>query len=388
MSEMGATVFSFAMSVLFSVLFILAIHMLRNRPFFLHSFGVHTILGLYALCLFRSVAVIELPFTVPIGLRNKAGAVIKEVWFARVSVGDSRIRLMSAICGICAVVTVTLIVQFLWKDWKVSRKAEWYSTNEYPLATRILERVQSESWRNPKVDVCICPTLSIPMGTGLFRHRIILPDRDYTERELYYILKHEYTHFCNRDLTVKFLVHLFCCVFWWNPAVYLLKKDISQILEIKCDIKAAENFSKREKLEYLFTIVRVLEKAKEEDKKELPALATGMVCRKKGDDTRERFRVMTSTIRPVSKLCQAAFWALTVTITVLSYSFVLQTAFDPPVEDIYTDNSVYEVKDGEWHIIITKDKSYVLVDENGQKQIIDSKDAKILISNGIITKEE
>ncbi len=54
----------------------------------------------------------------------------------------------------------------------------------------------------PAVSVCICPTLDIPMGTGLFRHRICLPEHEYTQEEMNYILKHEYTHFCNRDLTV------------------------------------------------------------------------------------------------------------------------------------------------------------------------------------------
>ena len=67
---MNVTIFSFAMSVLFSVLFIAAIHLLRNRPFFLRSFGVHTLLLLYALCFFRTVFVLELPFTAPVGLRS------------------------------------------------------------------------------------------------------------------------------------------------------------------------------------------------------------------------------------------------------------------------------------------------------------------------------
>ena len=157
---MSVTVFSFTMSVLFSVLFILAIHLLRNQPAFLHSFGVHTILGIYALCLFRTLAVIELPFTVPIGLGDTYSKVFKAVWEAHISLGDSNVRLLYAVCGIWAVVTATLIVQFLWKSWKVSRKAKWYSSNKDSRAEQVLERVKSESRRTPAVKVCICPIIS------------------------------------------------------------------------------------------------------------------------------------------------------------------------------------------------------------------------------------
>lgn len=362
---MSVTVFSFFMSVLFSTLFIAAIHLLCNQTFFLQSFGVHTILGLHILCLFRTIVVLELPFTVPIGLRNVYSTVFKTVWTAQISVGDSQIRVLLAICGIWVVVSVTLIVQFLWKSWKVSRKAEWYSTNKAPRAERVLERVKNESWRMPAVSVCICPTLDIPMGTGLFRHRICLPEHEYTQEEMYYILKHEYTHFCNRDLTVKFLVHLFCCVFWWNPAVYLLKKDISQILEIKCDIRATEKFSKRERLEYLLTIIRVLERAESTGRTQPPMLSTGLASRKNQDDTRERFRMITAVPRSISKLCQGAFWTLAVTLVMLSYSFVLQPAFDPPVEDIYTDSSVQEFSTDGAYIFERADGSYSLVLSNG-----------------------
>ena len=374
---MSVTVFSFVMSVLFSALFIVAIHMLRNQPLFLHSFGVHTIFGLYALCLFRTVVVLELPFTVSIGLNNMFSTGFETVWAAQISVGDSQIRVLPALCGIWTVVSVTLIVQFLWKSWKVSRKAEWYSTNKDSRAERVLERVK------------ICPTLDIPMGTGLFRHRICLPEHEYTQEEMYYILKHEYTHFCNRDLTVKFLVHLFCCVFWWNPAVYLLKKDISQILEIKCDIRATEKFSKRERLEYLLTIVRVLERAESTGRTQPPMLSTGLASRKNQGDTRERFRMITAVPRSISKLCQGAFWTLAVTLVVLSYSFVLQPAFDPPVEEIYTDETAYEVVIENGYIQQKQDGSFDLVLGDGTIiPNINSDALEVYLADGLKVRKE
>ena len=94
-------------------------------------------------------------------------------------------------------------------------------------------------------------------------------------------------------------------------------------------------------------------------------LATVLVRMDYYDDMRERFRVITAVPRPVSGLCKGAFWALAVTIVVLSYSFVLQPAFDPPVEDIYTNNSVEEFSTDGGYILERKDGSYSLVLSNG-----------------------
>lgn len=385
---MIVTVFSFFMSVLFSTSFILAIHFLRNNAVFLRSFGAHTILALYALCLFRTIFVLELPFTVPVELRYAYSTAFETAWTAHISIGESKVHLLLVLCGMWAVVSVTLIVQFVWKNRTVAWKAEWYSANKNSYAEQIMERVKSESWRKPMVSVCVCPTLDSPMGTGLLRHRIFLPEREYTREEMYYILKHEYTHFCNQDLTIKFLVHLFCCIFWWNPAVYLLKRDISQIIEIKCDIKATEEFCKREKLEYLFTIIRVLDKADDTNRKPPSILATGLVCRKEGDDLRERFRILTSVVYPISRLCQGAFWALAVAIFVLSYSFVLQPAFDPPVEDIYTDSSVQEWNEADCSIIKDSLGRYYMVFVTGEKYEIEKIVAETFIAEGTDFKED
>ena len=170
--------------------------------------------------------------------------------------------------------------------------------------------------------------------------------------------------------------------------MYLLKKDISQILEIKCDIKATEKFSKKERLEYLFAIVRALEIADNSGRTTPPMLATGLACRKNGDDMRERFRMITAIPRTISRLCQGAFWTLAVTLVMASYSFVLQPAFDPPVEDIYTDDSVVELDSTREYIVKHKDGTYSIVLSNGERVPLKDEIAVILIYEGKKIVEE
>ena len=246
------------MSVMFSTVFILGIHVLRNRPFFLKSFGVHTLLTLYGLCLFRMVVVIELPFTIPVGLRGAFSRVYDRVRQFQMPVGKEDIELTAFLCCIWAVVAGVLFTRFIWRDHAVKKELALCHRNENKDAERALSKAMAGSSRKLPVNVCVCGSIDIPMGLGLFHKWIYLPDEKFAKEELYYIMMHEYTHFCNRDGVVKLLTMLLCCVFWWNPAVYILKKDVAQILEIKCDVYATQSFTKKERLEYLLTILRVL----------------------------------------------------------------------------------------------------------------------------------
>ena len=103
---------------------------------------------------------------------------------------------------------------------------------------------------------------------------------------------------------------------------------------------------------------------------------------------RERFRMITAVPRSVSRLCQGAFWTLAVTLVVLSYSFVLQPSFDPPMEDIYTDSSVHEINPAEEYILKHKGGSYSLVLSTGEMIPLNEETVIIFVSQGTKITEE
>ena len=47
-------------------------------------------------------------------------------------------------------------------------------------------------------------------------------------------------------------------VFWWNPAVWLMKRDVEQLIELRCDAAATKGMSHAEKIGYLEAIVDVV----------------------------------------------------------------------------------------------------------------------------------
>ncbi len=379
---MSVSLFSFLMSVGFSTVFILVIHVLRNQPIFLKSFGVHTLLTMYALCLCRMIFVIELPFTVPVELRgafSQAYALMRSV---QISTKHSSIGFMDVLLCIWIIPAVIIFIRFVWQECATRIKVLPYRRNKNYAAERALAKARNLSPRKLDVNVCVCQDIDTPMGFGLFHKWIFLPDEEYAKDELFYIMMHEYTHFCNRDGMVKLLTLLLCCVFWWNPAVYLLKKDVEQILEIKCDINATQDFNKKERLEYLLTIVQVLKGEPKAKGIKLPQTATGLFSRTEDDDIRERFALITKAAATVGLRYRAIFVGLAVLVTVFSYLFVFQPAFDPPVEDIYTDGANQEVMTDGASILQHLDSTYSLILNDGNTIPLTEEVSEIYIEAG------
>lgn len=385
---MSLSFFSLVMSALFSTFLVLVIHLLRTKDFFLKAFGPHTILLLYGFTLFRMLLAWEPSFSTPLETYLVYTHLYRSVRNVTVAAGGFRFAFLDCACVIWLSVSFILAARFFWMNFTSVRKVVRGSTDGGSAAYQMLETIKKETRRQPFVRVRICPGLEGPMGIGLIRKRIFLPDEPYTKQELYYILKHEYTHFCNHDLLIKYLVRLFVSLFWWNPAVYLLKKDVSELIEIRCDMTVTKDFDRKEQLAYLLTIVRILKGGQPPQEMPPHMLATGLL-NKERKILMERFDMVISKRRLVSKWCRGAFWALFFTLFFLSYCFILQPAYDPPREDIYTDSTVQEVNMLDAYLIEHKDGSYSLVQPESVPTHINNEAAQVLMESGFtIFKEE
>lgn len=289
---MSVSVFSFWMAMLCSTVLILLVHLLRKKPGFIRSFGVSTLLFLYFLCFFRMVVPLELPFVQVIGLEKGYAALFELARAGEVALQGFQLNLLEFLFILWVGVAVCRFLYFVGRYLWEKRKLERFQHNRSPLAEQVFARVQEESSKHLQVRVFVCPDIPGPMGIGIRKKDILLPHRDYTEEELYYVLQHEYTHFVHRDLTVRFLTCVFVCVFWWNPAVYLLNRDVEQMLEIKCDLAVTDGRSKSEKIAYLTAILSALRDGGEEKN---PAFSAGthLLPRRMDNALLERFHMIT-----------------------------------------------------------------------------------------------
>jgi len=103
----------------------------------------------------------------------------------------------------------------------------------------------------------ILPNVTTPCVIGLFKPTILLPKMILTEKELQYILRHEYLHISKMDLFLKALYEFLLIVYWWNPVMYVFREQFSRIIELRVDEEITETLSTKEKIEYIELMLKV-----------------------------------------------------------------------------------------------------------------------------------
>lgn len=362
--DIGQFVFPFIMAVLTNSLMIVIIYFLRKVPYFSNLFSVWFMVILYLFCVLRIFLPIEFPNAQIVLMDNTVYTSIVEAFTVRVSDSALEPRPLAYIVvgvwcvGIIAVTLYTVIRQRSFKKY-IDANGD-YSTDE---ERSILSRIASEVLgTDNRVTLKKTDALTGAMVIGLFRKLIIIPDREYEEAELEMVFRHECTHIKNKDLWIKLLIQIYCCIFWWNPFAYLLKHDLDFSLELKCDLSATKNFSDTEKAFYLEALSKNAATDKQANK---PFVACAeMANGKKKSKLRERVRVMISD--PPNKLGQIASNTVIALIFVLiftgSYVFIWQPFYGYIVEenDYELEPNQMVVDDTNGYLVKQPDGSYIL----------------------------
>ena len=327
---MRITYVSFAMSIVWGSFAVVGIHFCRKKPFFIRKLGVRKLLLLYFLSVVRMMVPCEFPFTrafLPEGFWVGIGK------NAYTQEAEAALPLVfSVLALIWAGVSVVLLVRFGRRYMKSMQECLGYKVCEGARCQMVFRKVLNECGGQMEISVRQSRHIRVPMGIGILKKSILLPEGSYSDSELYYILLHEYTHFRNRDLLVKSLVSVFCCIYWWNPAVYLLKKDLPHLLEIQCDLDVTEGMQDRDKADYLRAIVSVLKNAGAKRKEKTFYGAAMLVAGTCVAETVERFRLvsMEPAGKEKSRLLAASWLPALLLLFYLSYAFAAWPGYGSP----------------------------------------------------------
>ena len=100
------------------------------------------------------------------------------------------------------------------------------------------------------VELCINPLVSTPMLMGYVHPSIVLPSAELSDKDFYYIVLHELMHHKRRDILYKWLVELTVCLHWFNPAVYLMRRELTRACEFSCDAAVLVKVGRNHALDY------------------------------------------------------------------------------------------------------------------------------------------
>lgn len=367
--DIGQFVFPFIMAVLTNSLMIVIIYFLRKVPYFSNLFSIWFMVILYLSCVLRIFLPIEFP---GIQVKLEDYTVYKSVFDffihrdADATIYPNAILYIVIgiwITGIIVISCRSLVLHKRFKDYLVANGD--YSSEEeqkvfFEVAKDVLKTDKNVSLR--KTDA-IDGTIVI----GLIHKTVLIPDRTYTENELRMIFRHECMHIKNNDLWIKLLVQIYCCIFWWNPFAYLLKKDLDLTLEMKCDLNTTKSFSDEEKLMYVETLQKY--SVTNGQRKTPFVVSAELVDGRKKDKLWERIKKLLS--EPPNKAKQISTNVIAAILFLLvfasSFIFIWQPNFrnDVDEEDYYDLAEGGEIVDGSMaYLIKNSDGNYTFYVEN------------------------
>ncbi len=308
---MKANIFSVLMTILWSSVLIAFFSFLRTRTRLLHICSISSVIMIYLFCAIR----LACPFEVPWVQVVSGGAVYIGIHgVLNFKVGP--VRIYEILFAIWLMGMLISLVRYLAQYRKALHHFRELPQEDSRLGQELLDEVDG----NSSIKVLKSARITTPCCIGIFRKRIFLPAKDYERKELRYILLHEYTHLAHQDLLLKLLVRVLCGIYWWNPLVYCLKKDLNQSMEIRCDLSVTGHLQERERANYLDVMLKAFCESRQADKS---TGAAGLV-EDHSKSLLERFRIVADM--GVVRKKQVNVFACVVMALVLavSYSFIFK----------------------------------------------------------------
>ena len=157
---------------------------------------------------------VELP-PLPVHAANSHGRYLAFTW-------------RQVVIGIYAAVIVTLLVQLAFG---------------YMFARRLVRN--SKPVDGPRVRES--ESISVPMTVGQISPTILLPMgwRDWDSAKLQAVLAHEGAHIRRGDWVIGVMARVNCCVFWFHPVSWWLKRELALLAEYACDDSALTQMGDR-----------------------------------------------------------------------------------------------------------------------------------------------
>ena len=108
------------------------------------------------------------------------------------------------------------------------------------------------------IPVILSPLALSPMMIGFGSPVLILPRYHYSSEQLHFILRHEAAHYRRRDVWFKLMFVAASAIHWFNPVVWLLKRQAGLDMELACDEEVIRGESAEMRAAYTETLFAAL----------------------------------------------------------------------------------------------------------------------------------
>lgn len=361
---MKLSLFSFLMAVLWSSIFILVGYVLQRRKIVFVVFYFIPLLLVSILSVIRLFVPVEFAFAKVVHSRIILPKMIRFLNPPLFTIWDITITVNFLLLLIWAFGTIFLLAKTMVQLIYFKKLCNSISPESELLNHRIsflMDKIVGTKCWNKKVKVIPTSFVNTPLLVGFFHCVIYLPDLPFTDLDLEYILRHELTHYRQKDLWIKLLLQLIYSILWWNPFLYFLKREINHLLELKSDFILAKQLTEEERTEYLETIFKVLkQQSKMKQDQNLSQVGIGFVSHKKRKKIKQRFEFINhyKSMNWLQRFLNYALCLFLLLSFCCSFFFLVQPYMDSP--SIQNDCDILTINKDTSYLLDNKDGSYSL----------------------------
>lgn len=99
-----------------------------------------------------------------------------------------------------------------------------------------------------------------PMLVGFVYPILVIPDETYCKEEFHFILKHELLHLKRHDIYFKLLLVAVNAIHWFNPMVWLMRREAAVDMELSCDENVVQGMNSTSRKAYTESLLSALDK--------------------------------------------------------------------------------------------------------------------------------
>ena len=348
------SLYSLIWTFLISCPMLLLIFILRRRSDYLTKYGVTFISILYIFCTVRMLFPIEFPSHQKVICDSYLYSFLMNLYAKS---EDIHKKIVMAVIPTIWIIGIIIAVVHKMREWnKVKGYLIKGTSKGDGVAEKILREIDSECPIKIEYNLAIAE----PFIKGLRHPVIYLPEKECNEKELEFILMHEYLHWKRKDLWKKFIINIIGMIFWWNPLAYLLCKDLDQIIELNCDNAMSKKYSEMDTLYYLDTLT-YMAGGRRANFDKVSSDTLGFVKKLEVRPLKQRFHyvMFKKDDKRTQRKMNLFILGVSVIWFVASYYFILQPEYIVPLTDMHQENTPF-VSDGEnSYLEEQKDGTYI-----------------------------
>lgn len=348
------SLYSLIWTFLISCPMLLLIFILRRRSDYLTKYGVTFISILYIFCTVRMLFPIEFPSHQKVICDPYLYSFLMNLY---AKLEDIHKKIVMAVILTIWIIGIIIAVVHKMREWnKVKGYLIKGTSKGDGVAEKILREIDSECPIKIEYNLAIAE----PFIKGLRHPVIYLPEKECNEKELEFILMHEYLHWKRKDLWKKFIINIIGMIFWWNPLAYLLCKDLDQIIELNCDNAMSKKYSEMDTLYYLDTLT-YMAGGRRANFDKVSSDTLGFVKKLEVRPLKQRFHyvMFKKDDKRTQRKMNLFILGVSVIWFVASYYFILQPEYIVPLTDMHQENTPF-VSDGEnSYLEEQKDGTYI-----------------------------